>query len=140
MWGVKARIQISRRKFHTYIHLDYTRVEFYLSLKNKKIKNSVDNGVSNLFFFFLKRNKVFYYGFYYRMPLRYMLVNHFRILKKKNEKTKKQLKIFMTFSISHNFFLNGRLICTLRAYINQTLLLFIVILMKIVWTLISISE
>ena len=30
VWGVRARVQISRKEFHTHIHLDYARVEFYL--------------------------------------------------------------------------------------------------------------
>ena len=36
VWGVRARVQVSRREFHTYIHLNQTRVEF-LSCKKKKI-------------------------------------------------------------------------------------------------------
>ena len=27
VWGVKVRVQISRREFHKHIHLDYDRVE-----------------------------------------------------------------------------------------------------------------
>ena len=35
MWGAKAGVQVSRRKFHTHIHLDYAKVEF-LSKKKKE--------------------------------------------------------------------------------------------------------
>ena len=26
VWGVRVRVQVSRREFHTHIHLDYVRV------------------------------------------------------------------------------------------------------------------
>ena len=34
-------VQVSRREFYTYIHLDYVRVEFYL-VKKKKKKNLIN--------------------------------------------------------------------------------------------------
>ena len=40
VWGVKAGVQVFRREFHTYIHLDYIRVEIISSIKNKN-KNDV---------------------------------------------------------------------------------------------------
>ena len=36
MWGVRAGVQVSRRELHTYIHLDYVRVEFLSCIKKKK--------------------------------------------------------------------------------------------------------
>ena len=37
MWRANVGIQVSRREFHTYIHLDYVRIEI-LSYKKKKKK------------------------------------------------------------------------------------------------------
>ena len=37
VWEVRAEIQVSRRKFHTYIHLDYVIVEFLSCNKKKNI-------------------------------------------------------------------------------------------------------
>ena len=34
-----ARIQVSRREFHTHIHLDYTRIKFQSCIKKNKNKN-----------------------------------------------------------------------------------------------------
>ena len=50
-WRVKARVQISRRKFHTYIHLNYSRVEF-LSCIYIYIKEHNNVLFFNFFFFF----------------------------------------------------------------------------------------
>ena len=36
VWREKTGVQVSRRKLHSHIHLDYTRIEFYLSQKIKK--------------------------------------------------------------------------------------------------------
>ena len=36
VWGVKAEVQVSRRKLRIHIYLDYVRVEFYLISKKKK--------------------------------------------------------------------------------------------------------
>ena len=30
VWGVRAGVQVSKREFHTYIHLNQAKVEFYL--------------------------------------------------------------------------------------------------------------
>ena len=38
VWREKTGVQVSRRKLHLHIHLDYTRIEFYLSQKKKKKK------------------------------------------------------------------------------------------------------
>ena len=38
VWGVKVGVQVFKKKLHTYIHLNYVRVEF-LSCKKKKKKN-----------------------------------------------------------------------------------------------------
>ena len=38
VWREKTGVQVSRRKLHSHIHLDYTRIEFYLSQKKKKKK------------------------------------------------------------------------------------------------------
>ena len=37
VWGVRAGIQVSRREFHTHIHLDWTRVKLLSCIKKKKI-------------------------------------------------------------------------------------------------------
>ena len=34
--GIRAGVQVFRRKFYAHIHLNYVRVEFYLVLKKKK--------------------------------------------------------------------------------------------------------
>ena len=38
MWGVRVRVQVSKREFHTHIYLNYVRIEFlsYIIIKNKK--------------------------------------------------------------------------------------------------------
>ena len=36
--GTRAGVQVSRKKFYAYIHLNYARVEFYLVFKKKKKK------------------------------------------------------------------------------------------------------
>ena len=36
VWGVRVGVQVSRRELHTYIHLDYVRVEFLYCIKKKK--------------------------------------------------------------------------------------------------------
>ena len=38
MWRVKVGVQVSRREFHTYIHLDYARIEILSCIKKKKKK------------------------------------------------------------------------------------------------------
>ena len=38
VWREKTGVQVSRRKLHSHIYLDYTRIEFYLSQKKKKKK------------------------------------------------------------------------------------------------------
>ena len=38
VWEVRAGVQIFRRKLHTYIHLDYVRVEFLSYIKKEKNK------------------------------------------------------------------------------------------------------
>ena len=40
VWGVRAKVQVSRMEFHTYIHLDLARVDFYLVKKKKKKKKN----------------------------------------------------------------------------------------------------
>ena len=37
--GVRTEVQVSRREFHTHIHLDYVRVEFLSCIKKKKKKH-----------------------------------------------------------------------------------------------------
>ena len=34
VWGAKAGVQVSRREFHTHIHLNYVIVEFLFHIKN----------------------------------------------------------------------------------------------------------
>ena len=46
VWGERAKVQVSRRKFHTHIHLDYARIKFYLVSKKKIIKFSQLNSNS----------------------------------------------------------------------------------------------
>ena len=36
--GVRARIQVFKRKFQTHIHLDYTRIEILFCVKKEKKK------------------------------------------------------------------------------------------------------
>ena len=36
VWGVRVRVQVSRRDRHTHIHLDYARVEFLSCIKKIK--------------------------------------------------------------------------------------------------------
>ena len=36
VWREKTEVQVSRRKLHSHIYLDYTIIEFYLSQKKKK--------------------------------------------------------------------------------------------------------
>ena len=36
VWREKTGVQVSRRKLHSHIYLDYTIIEFYLSQKKKK--------------------------------------------------------------------------------------------------------
>ena len=43
VWGVSARIQVSRKEFHTHIHLNYIRVEFLSCIKKNKNKNKNKN-------------------------------------------------------------------------------------------------
>ena len=38
VWREKTGVQVSRRKLHSHIYLDYTIIEFYLSQKKKKKK------------------------------------------------------------------------------------------------------
>ena len=35
MWGARVGIQVFKREFHTYIHLDYARVKFLSCIKKK---------------------------------------------------------------------------------------------------------
>ena len=35
VWGARDRVQVSRREFHTHIHLDYVGVEILSCIKNK---------------------------------------------------------------------------------------------------------
>ena len=37
VWGARARVQVSKREFHTHIHLDYTKVEILFCIKKKDI-------------------------------------------------------------------------------------------------------
>ena len=54
LWSIETRagVQVSRKEFHTHIHLDYVRVEFYLVLKIKikKIKKKVQISIVNIKF------------------------------------------------------------------------------------------
>ena len=36
VWGVKAEIQVTRRRLYTYIHLDWVRVKFLSYIIKKK--------------------------------------------------------------------------------------------------------
>jgi len=37
VWGARVKIQVFKREFHTYIHLNYSRIEFLSCIeKNKK--------------------------------------------------------------------------------------------------------
>ena len=36
VWGARVGVQVSKREFHTHLHLNQARVEFYLVLKKKK--------------------------------------------------------------------------------------------------------
>ena len=40
--GGKGRVQISKREFHTHIHLDYVIIEFLSCIKKEK-KNTLEN-------------------------------------------------------------------------------------------------
>ena len=53
VWREKTGVQVFRRKLHSHIHLDYTRIEFYLSQKKKKNNNNNNNnfGGSGLYEF-----------------------------------------------------------------------------------------
>ena len=42
-----AKIQVSRREFHTHIHLDYTRIKFQSCIKKIKIKIKKNNNNNN---------------------------------------------------------------------------------------------
>ena len=33
VWGIKARIQVSKREFHVHIHLDYVKIKFLFCIK-----------------------------------------------------------------------------------------------------------
>ena len=35
VWGTKAKVQVSRKRSHTYIHLNYVRVEVLSYIKKK---------------------------------------------------------------------------------------------------------
>ena len=41
MWGVRVKVQVFKRKFHTHIHLDSVRVKIlsYIYLKKKIVKS-----------------------------------------------------------------------------------------------------
>ena len=41
MWGAKVEIQVTRRKLHTHIQLDYDKVEFLFCINNNNNNNSV---------------------------------------------------------------------------------------------------
>ena len=43
VWGVRAGVQVSKRELHTHIHLNQTRVEFYLVLKKKNFELENDD-------------------------------------------------------------------------------------------------
>ena len=34
VWEARARIQVSKKEFHTYIHLDYVRIKILSCIKN----------------------------------------------------------------------------------------------------------
>ena len=36
MWEARVGVQVSRKEFHTYIHLDYDKVDFLSCIKKKK--------------------------------------------------------------------------------------------------------
>ena len=38
IWGINVGVQVSRKEFHTYIHVDYVRVEFLFYIKKKILK------------------------------------------------------------------------------------------------------
>ena len=38
IWGIRAGVQVSRKEFHTYIHVDYVRVKFLFYIKKKILK------------------------------------------------------------------------------------------------------
>ena len=42
MWGARAGVQVFRRKFHIFIHLDYTKVEFLSCILKKEKKKKRD--------------------------------------------------------------------------------------------------
>ena len=48
--GAKAGVQVSRRELHTYIHLNYVRVEF-LSCKKKSLDLKLHFNLENYLFF-----------------------------------------------------------------------------------------
>ena len=37
MWEARVGVQVSRKEFHTYIHLDYDKVDFLSCIKKKKL-------------------------------------------------------------------------------------------------------
>ena len=47
IWGIKAGVQVPRREFHTYIHVDYARVEFLFYIKKKKFLNYAMESLNN---------------------------------------------------------------------------------------------
>ena len=51
VWREKTGVQVSRRKLHSHIYLDYTRIEFYLSKKKKNNNNNNNFGGSGLYEF-----------------------------------------------------------------------------------------
>ena len=37
MWEARVGVQVSRKEFHTHIHLDYDKVDFLSCIKKKKL-------------------------------------------------------------------------------------------------------
>ena len=48
VWGVRTRVQVSKREFHTHVHLNYTRVEIlsYIKKKNSWLRYSLLRNLS----------------------------------------------------------------------------------------------
>ena len=45
VWEKRTGIQVSKREFHTYIHLDYVKVKILSCIKKKKTTNSLYCGL-----------------------------------------------------------------------------------------------
>ena len=42
MWEARVGVQVSRKEFHTHIHLDYDKVDFLSCIKKKKINTFIN--------------------------------------------------------------------------------------------------